>query len=361
MAADILANVSPALTQSFSKRLVRNWNRQAITATIVNQEDEGGVGDAKQVAWDVMTSGATAASFLEGSDVSVAEYNQDPIIPAVLPWAQYRSAVRISNLEVNASLRNQAGPAQLMALVNERLFDAAAKIASVVNQDIFTGTGTDAFGNPNIVGLIPALNTAATYAGITKATTTEWAGNVLANGGTVRPLSYDLLANLEQLIFVASGIEPDVIVCSPGVARKYENLFEVGKRAMVDGLGTQPVAAYQGSTSPGVNQARTNLFWRGKPVIRDRNCPANTLLMLNLSEIFLKPLPFMTLSPDGVPVRQMPVPSSNSTSTMPTNFGAAVYPLARTGSAIQFMVEVYIQLKVARLNAHGLLGDISES
>ena len=368
MAADVLSNVYAGLTQSFSSRLSRTWNRQAIISTIIGQEDEGGQGDAKEVAWDAEFSGATAASFVEGSDAAAAEFNQDPIIPAVLGWGQYRSAVQVSNKEINASLRNQAGPAALLQLVRERVLGAATKLASVINQDIFTGTGSDAFGNPTVVGLAPALNTAATYAGITKASFTEWTSNVLANGGNVRPLSYDLLANLEQLIFVSSGIEPDVIVCSPGVFRKYENLFEVGKRTVVDGLGAQPISAYQGSTSGGVNVARTNTFWRGKPVIRDRNCPAGSLFMLNLGEIFLKPLPFMQISPDGVAVQQMMVPSSNGTmqggtspATVPTNFGCAVYPLARTGSAIRFMCEVYLQLKINRPNAHAICVDISET
>lgn len=357
MSGDVLGNVFGALSQTFSNRLVRAWNRQALTATAIAVENELGQGDAKQVAWDVEFSGATAASFAEGSDVAPSEFNQDPIIPATLSWGQYRAPFLLSNLVIAAAQRNQAGAAALGQLVKERLFGSITKLMMTINQDLFSGTGTDASGNPNIVGLGTALTNTGTYAAINKGTYSEWQGNVLANGGQTRPLTFDLLANLEQIIFQASGLEPDFLVCSAGVLRKYENLFEVGKRTINDG-GT-PVGQFQGSTGLGMNQVRTNLFWRGKPVLRDRNCQANTLYMLNASELFIKPLP-MAASPDGVPQTPTNLPSSNSTQTAPTSIMCSIYPLGRTGSAVKFVAEVYLQLKVSRTNAHGLLQDISE-
>ena len=93
MAADNLTNISSALTQSFSKRLVKNWNRQGILISQIPVVSDGGQGDAKQVAWDALMTGATAGAFLEGSDVAQSEFNQDPAIPAVLPWGMYRTAL----------------------------------------------------------------------------------------------------------------------------------------------------------------------------------------------------------------------------------------------------------------------------
>lgn len=358
MAGEALAVVSPALTQSFSRTLYKVWNRQALLASILQLEDEGGVGDAKQVAWDVAFSGATAASFAEGSDIAPSEFNQDPLVPAVLPWGQYRAAFKLSNLEINAAARNQAGPQQLANLVALRLEGSLTKLISVFNADLYTGTGTDGSGNPNVVGLNTALAATGTYAAIPKATYPEWQGNVLGNGGSPRPLTFDLLANLEQLIFQSSGLEPTALVASAGVVRKYESLFEAGKITM--NAGQAPVPGYQGSTSGGVTGPVTNLFWRGKPVIRDRNCPAGTLYMVNQNFMMIKPLPFNPLSPDGVPVRQMTAPSSNGQQFQPSPIQCVVYPLARTGSAIPFVAEVYIQLKAARTNCHGILQDISE-
>jgi hypothetical protein len=358
MAADVLANITAALSQTFAKRLVKAWNRQAILLSQIAVVSDQGQGDAKQIAWDVAFSGATAASFVEGSDIQPSEYNQDPDVPAVLPWGQYRAPFKLSNLEINAASRSVANAVQLANLVMLRLEGSITKMLSVMNTDAFTGTGTDGGGNPNMVGLSSALQATGTYATIARASFSVWAANVLANGGIPRPLTFDLLANLEQLIFVASGQEPDALVTSPGVARKYEGLFET-RRQTFD-TGSTAVASYQGSTSTGVTGPRTNLYWRGKPVIRDRNCPAGTLYMLKWSELEMKYLPFSPLSPDGVPAQNTALPSSDGTNSAPTNIQATVYPLARTGSSVAFVAEVYTQLKVARPNAHGVLSDISE-
>jgi hypothetical protein len=358
MAADNLAAILPALSQTFSKRLVKVWNRQALTAGILTVEDEQGQGDAKQVAWDVAFSGATAASFAEGSDVAPSEFNQDPLVPAVLPFGQYRGAFKLSNLEINAASRSIANAAALGNLLGTRLEGTLTKIVSVINADILSGTGADGSGNPTIVGMIPAMSASGLYASISKTTYPEWAGNVLANGGVARPLTFDLMANAEANIFQASGLEPDAILTTAGIARKYEGMFETGKRTVND--GGSPVNAYQGSTSVGVTGVKTNLYWRGKPIVRDRNMPPGTLIMVNFGEMFLKPLPFNPLSPDGVQVQQTALPSSNGAMSAPTGLACVVYPLARTGSAIPFVAEVYIQLKVARVNAHALVQDISE-
>lgn len=358
MAADNLANILPALSQTFSKRLIKAYNRQALTASVLTVEDEQGQGDAKQVAWDVTFSGATAASFAEGSDVAPAEFNQDPVIPAVLPWGQYRAPFKLSNLEINAGSRSVANAVQLANLVGLRLEGSLTKIMSLINSDVINGTGLDGSSNPTIVGLIPALAATGTYASIAKGTYSEWAGNVLANGGTARPLTFDLLANAEQNIFQASGLEPDAIITTAGICRKYEGMFQVGQRTVND--GGSPVNAYQGSTSGGITGLKTNLFWRGKPVIRDRNMPTGTAIMVNFGELFIKPLAFNPLSADGVQVQTQAMPSSNGSLSAPTGLQCVVYPLARTGSFVAFAAEVYIQLKVSRVNAHALLQDISE-
>lgn len=358
MAGDNLPNLSAALATTIAPRLVRAYNREAIFGRLINVTSDGGQGDAKEVRWDVQFSGATAASFAEGSDVAPSEFNQDPVIPAVLPWGQYRAPFKLTNLEINAASQSIAGATALGNIVANRLEGSLTKMMAVMNQDFLTGTGTDGSGNPTIVGVVPSLAATGTYASIAKATYPEWAGIVLANGGVTRPLTFDLLANLEQLVFVASGREPDAIVTTAGVARKYEGLFET--RRLEANNGSSPFPGYQGSTAPGVTGPKTNLYWRGKPVIRDRNMPAGTILMLSYQDIEGKFLPFNPMTPDGVPVNQQQLPSSNGTVSTPTMLKCVVYPLARTGSAVAFVAETYVQLKVARTNAHGLLQDVSE-
>lgn len=345
-----LSGVSNAFSTTFSSRLTRAFNRVAQFAKILPMEPAVGQGGGKQIGWDVEVSGAAAASFAEGSDIGTTEWATDPVLPATLPFGQYRSAFQLSNLEVKAAMASPAQAAELGRIYAERLRGSLSKIASVANADLFTGTGTDGSSNPNLIGFDAAVAATGTYAGISKGTYAEWAGNVLANGGTPRPLTMDLLYNLEQLIFVASGMEFDAIVCSAGVARKYAGLFESNVRVVQD--GGKPLESYQGGVSGG-------MFWKGRPVIRDRNAPAGTLRMVKLSEIAIRPLTTES-NDDGMLDGQVDAPSTNGEQSEPSGLICDVFPIGRTGSSVKFVAETYLQLQVKRPNAHGLLQDLSE-
>lgn len=350
MAAEVLSNISTALATTFAPQIERIWNRQAVFAQNVPLKPGGGQGGGKQVAWDVEYSGATAQSFAEGSAVANGELTTDPVTVATLPWGQYRSAFQLSNLEINAAASNVANATALEDMVGERFLGAITKLISVINADLFTGTGTDGSGNPNIIGLNSALAATGSYATINKGTVTEWAGNVSANGGIARSLSMNLLAASEQLAFVSSGMEPDMLLSTAGVHTKYEGLFEATRRTVDSGQG--PIPAYQGSTG--------RLYWRGKPVLRDRNATTGYLYMLNMSELELVYLPWAGM-PDGIMNMTRGLESSNGRDASPTPIMARCYPLGRVGSGVAFVVEIYLQLKVRRPNAHVMIQDINES
>lgn len=351
MAAEVLSGISSALAQTYAPELTRAWNREARVAKRLQLKMGGGQGGGQNVAWDVEFSGAGAASFAEGSDVGGGELLTDKPVPAVLSWGMYRSAFQLSNLEINAAAANIASASMLEDIVGERFIGSITKILSLMNADIFTGTGVDGSGNPNIVGLNTALAATGTYAGINKATYSEWAGNVSANSGIARSLTTNLLASAEQLGFVASSVTPDELWTSAGVHTKYENLFESQKRIVADSRG---VADYRGSM-----ESFDGLFWRGRQVQRDRNCPTNTLYMLNFDYIDLRVLPWAA-SADGISVVERTAPSSNGDRMEATQVPFHVYPLGRTGSGVKFVVEIYAQLRVKRTNAHVLMQDISE-
>jgi hypothetical protein len=199
------AAINGALATTFSRRLRRQWNRSAVTAKLIRMEPANGQGGGKQIGWDVAFSGAAAASFAEGSAIGSTEAASDINLPAVLAFGQYRSTFQLSNLEIKKAKASVANAAELGRLVVERLDGSLTKMATVANSDMHAGTGVDGSGNPTIFGLTQALATTGSYAGISKATYMEWAGNALANGGTGRALTQDLLYNADQLIFTARG------------------------------------------------------------------------------------------------------------------------------------------------------------
>lgn len=346
---ETLASIAPALGQTFARNLIRAWNRQSVFLqnTPIVARNEPGAG--KNVSWDVEFSGAKASSFEEGSDVGPTEYSYDPTVPALLPWGQYRSAFHLSHLEINAVSANMGNPAALDNLFEERFLGALTTITSRMNKDAISGTGTSPEG-PTIVGILEALKATGTYAGISKATYPEWAGNVLGNGGTAQPLTLDLLSRAEQLGFVASGQSPELLMTTPTLLSRYESLFTPYQRTINDGGG--PTRTFHGSAE--------RLAWRGLDVIRDKDMAAGRLVMVRPSGLELRVLPWAPM-PDNAPRDLRDLLSSDGEAARPLGALVRVYPLAKTGSAVRFAAEIYCQLKVARVNEHVVLQDLQEA
>jgi hypothetical protein len=345
MAAENLSGISGALAQTMAPQLTRNWNRRAVFLQNVNITSGAGQGGGQNVAWDVefSTGGATAATFTEGADVTT--YSEDPVTKALLNWGMYQSTFQLSNLEINAAAANIANATALEDIVGERFLGAIASITDKMETDCFTGSGAGV-----ITGLNTAIAASGSYAGVAVASFPEWAGNVQANGGTPQALTLAQLATAEGLAFTASGMEPDYLETTPLVYSKYESLFNATVRTVTD--GSKPIPQFQGSSG--------RLYWRGKPIIRNRRCPAGKIYMINSDEVELVVLPWANV-PDGVMVVSREAMSSNGNTADTIKIPFKVYPLARTGSAVKFAVEVYAQLKVKRPNAHVVISDVQET
>ena len=78
----------------------------------------------------------------------------------------------------------------------------------------------------------------------------------LSNDGVLRPLTADLLDLVEQNYLIATGRNPDRVICHPCVALKNIARFESTRWSA--------------------------LYWRSIPVVQDRRCPVNTLYMVCL-------------------------------------------------------------------------------
>lgn len=344
-----LSDINSALGTTFASQLTRAWNRTSVLLQNLTVVPGGGQGGGKQVGWDVQFAGATAATFAEGADVS--SFDNDLEVPATIAWGQYQSKFKLTNKEMNAAYSNMGNAAELERLLEERMFDAVCAITSKINSDVVSGTGSSG-GNPTIYGLTTALLDSGTYANINPSTTGQeaWVGNVQANGGTARPLTLDLLAKAEQAQYIASGQSCDIIVTTPGVKTKYEGLFNAVQR----------MNAGAGGPIPRMDASAEDLFWRGRPILREKDMTAGYLLGLNSREIELRVLPWAPV-PDTVPVTVKQLISSDGDNSRLLGAMVNVYPLGRTGSAVKFVAEIYCQLKVRRRNQHFMVKDISES
>lgn len=343
---DTLSNVANALSQRFASKLSRQFNRMSVVAAALPSEE----GFGKNVAWDAEFSGATAGSYAEGADVAGGELNVDVLVPATLSWGHYRSAFKVSETELDAASSSQGSADAILALLDERIMSAGSKLASVINSDLWVGTGTDGSGNPNIVGLHGgALETSGIYAGVNRATYVEWKGNVLANGGVARALTVDLMDQMEANIFSASGVRPNLIVCDPATFRKYKGLFESVRRIE----GTGPIDRYDTSTS--------ELFYQGIPILRDKDATAGTMSFLNTKDVKKIYLPSTKMAQSDVFKTMMKegVGSNGDGEDNFTGLPFKIAPLAKNGDSLTFFVKSVLNLKVARPCSMGYIKDLA--
>lgn len=347
----MFTDIQAALGLTFGTQLVRAWNRSSKLMERLTVVAGGGQGGGQHVGWNVQFSGATATAFDEGSDIDPGEFSADVERPASLPWGMYRGAFKLSNLEMSIAANNMGNAQELENLLEERLFDAIAKITSEMNKDIIVGDGTSTVGNhPTIVGIMTALNNTGSYASIDPGTYTEWAGNVQANGGVARALTLDLLSKAEQAQFIASGQSAEFLVTTPGVKSKYEGLFN----------SVQRMNAGAGGPIPRMDASSEDLYWRGREVMRDKDMAAGAVAGIVASDLELRLLPHVPLT-GFVPMQLRQLVSSDGANKRMLGAFVKVYPLGLTGSGVKFVAEIYAQLKVKRRNAHFLVKDINES
>ena len=361
MALDTSADIASALSQRFASDIARQYNR--VTHLAAALKSEGAVqGNAKNVAWDVVLGdsyngfGQDALAFPEGTAMASTEFTTDSIVPAVLPWGLYRNGFSVTDHEFDmAVVSGGSATAVSVGLLRERILSATGKLASLQNVDLFSGTGSSVggiyAGAPNVIGLGTALAASGTYAGIAVANYASWASNVLANGGVARPLTFDLMAQLESEIFNACSEKPDLIVCSTNVWRKYSALFE-------------PLRRFNDAKNM-YDTSVDELEWRGIRIIRDKDAPEaagkGSMFFLNTNHITKVYLPPSDMSRQDVfKVQDQSLAGTNGDGvTTDSSVPVRIIPLARTGDFMNFMVKSTVQLKVTRRNALGVISDIS--
>lgn len=346
MAGETFSTISTALSQIYSARLADQRNMDAIELSVLNivPNDSG-----KNVAWDARFSGTKATTvFADGSDVDPAEYTKTVKVPATLGFGNYRSPASISDLAAILSAVAEGSPDELRQLVDTEIKDSLIQITKDIAVDVYTGTGTSG-GNPNIVGLAggAALSTGS-YATIDRGTYTEWAANVIGNGGVDRPLTDDLMRQAEVAVFNAGGGPANMILTTGNVHRKYAGLFQAMLRV---NTGGQMPSQYAMGTN--------DLYWSNMPVTRSSRAPAKKLFMFNTNDVELV-FPRIMMPVASVPMNPM-VQKMGMDLKRQYMLPIMVEPLARTGNALKFNVYTFVQLRARRPNAIATITDISES
>lgn len=347
MAVQALADFSDALSQLFAPILVRQMNRKVVLTNLLRKVN----GSGKNCAWDVTFSGITDAStYTEGADVS--SYDNDTEEDAILSWGQYRQNFGISGLALSVAMSSQGNAREYLDMIMKKAVDSGSKMLSDMNGDLYAGTG----GSVDIVGLDAALATTGTYAGIAKATYSEWQGNVDENSGTPRALTKSLMDSMERTIFTACGMSPSMIVTTPAIVSKYEQLLDAITRQILEkGELATPI---RGLGTPVINEnGFSGLHYKGIPIYRDKDATSGTMYWLNEDHIEIEVLSQARTSTATSFVERMLTDEKQTSSGL----NARLEALAKTGDADKFTVKIYPQLKIDRVNAHGMIQDIAET
>lgn len=353
MAAIALSDITSALATLFEDQLVAQWNRAVVLTKLLPVVQ----GSAQNINWDVKaTDGSvahTSSMIAEGATVST--FSDDALTKATLSFTNYYDAFGISGLALNAAAAT-GNPAGLADLFGEKFMDSVTRLAKNLNQEWYTGTGA----SNHIAGLVDptngALKASGTYAGINKGSVTLFQGNELTNGGSPRPVSFQIMRDTIRSVYVASGTTPDLIVCDPIQFARYGMLFGEQRRYMAE--MTTAGGSYK------LDGGFKALEFDGIPVVQDKDANSGQMLFLNTNHVRIQQMPDM-LADANQPGSIGKAAKLKLTGTPETQLGAGttslsarLLPLAIVGDNYTFQLVIYPQLQVRRPNSCAMLGDL---
>lgn len=346
-----LSRVVAALPTLVADRVTKQMNRSAPLLQLLTHE----AGFGHNLQWDAQFKNAgevTDSTLGEGADVTT--FQDDDLVPAVLQWGNYSEAIALTG-KAMAIARTVGKPSDLADLFATKVVDAVMRLAKNIGRDCWTGSGATnrilgLYGGATLTSGAP-LSAAGTYASINRATYADWQSNVLANGGTPRALSFQLMRDMRKKIYEACGEMPDLIMCDATIHEKYGMLFNDQRRYV-----QEITLRGQKFTLDGGYKA---LEFDGIPLIADINHPAGTMTFLNTSYLKCSSVPDRAgadnRSPGMIALQVMPEEQLLSGSVP---LQARLNPLAVTGDAYKLQMLLYPQLKLIRPNSCGVLADL---
>lgn len=290
------------------------------------------------IQWDVRTGTARPTTAVLADGESVTTWNKDTYRKAVLYPGTYHDAFKVSRKAVIGA-QLSGNPAELRDLVGERLKESAEKLAYAIAYDMYYGTGED---SDHMLGLLtdtesthdPAggLEDHGTYAGIDRASVTQFAATVLDNGGTYREFEVKLMDDLEESVYRACQRSPDLYVAGTKQFKKYKQAFGDDRRYVQEvTLRGQKIVLDAGVQA---------LEYGGAYIVRDALLDDNRILAINTGTVQLRymPDPDATIPLAGSYDQQNPSGS--------TGLKARITVLPADGDFINIGIWAYPQIQV---------------
>jgi hypothetical protein len=325
-----LATITGALSQNMKDVVTRTVNTTSPTLRMFRMEQ----GEGKNCAWDVEGGGAIGENFTDGADVT----NTGSDVPQIakLDWGLYRSNFKITNLAA-AAARSSRSPQGLVRPLARNMQNSARKLASTINGVAYSGAGT----GTTIFGLAAGIRDDNTYAGIdrTQAANAGFRGKVIDPGALTDPTIALVRQDLGQ-IYDICGEKVDVALCNTAIWNKLAAQFTEVRRYNQD--------VFLGGRQVTLDASVDAIVIDGCMFVKDKDATANAILYLNSAYVSWEYLPpAIEILPDGAAMMQLEDTQGS------LGMQVAVYPIARTGAAGKFTMEVQLQLKIEKPNACG--------
>lgn len=331
-----LAALLSALGQNVRPDVIRALHRRCVMLRVLRIVP----GSGKNTAWDLEFDGAVAENFTDGADVS--NFGSDAVVQALLSWGLARANFRITDTALAAARRN-GNPEGLVNMLRRNLVNAGAALASMLNGQLYTGSGSGG----QLTGLATALRDDNTYAGIDRTSGANLPFRAIVRDASAAPLTLAMLRDMITVrIYKASGEQPDFAFVAPEVFNFIGGLFAEQRRY------NDTVRTVQTPRGPVVLDASIGTIEvEGTIFIKDKDCPTSDIHFLNSTAVEFEYLPLV--GGEEVPESSMEQVADDGFGPIPLGF--KVVELGRTGASRKFSMMTNCQLKVLRPNACGRL------
>lgn len=258
----------PVLNKVLDDRVAKTQKEMAPTFDALTDRIEVIDKSDTFIGWDVEIEGTAVGEGAVLEDTTITA--SDDAINAELRLGKRRIFRRFQVDAVAISEALNRAPEDLSRILNTELDNSIREIRRKLNQRLYTGNGVQSGvgAESGIAGLNLICDPAATYATINPATYPVWKpGVILDNAGTNRPLTRSILDEFEEKLYLEE-VSFDLVVISPAIKRLYASEFD-------------SVATYQAAVNTNLDLGRGEYLYRGREMVVDPQCPADTMLFLN--------------------------------------------------------------------------------
>lgn len=332
-----------ALAQNYGGGIVRQINRQSTTLRLLPWVK----GEGKNCAFTTEADGAIGENFSDGADA--VNFGSDAQASATQSWGLYRSNFHVTGLALAAAASSRT-PEGVLALWGRNMVNAGAKLASVINAALFSGAGTGTL----LAGLSVAIDDNNTYFGIDRTVGgNSYFRSTVVDPGVATAPTLALLRDDMRQVYEASGMYPDIAVCTPSVFNKIVSLFDATRRYVQD----VTTAAGTVKLDPGLAAVEID----GCMFIKDKDCTANAIYYLNTQHVRIEYLPPKQPEQDMASSMLVQVPGGTGVGFGGMPLGASIEPIAKLGDSSRIQLKTYLQLVVDRPNTCGVRLNVSTS